>query len=53
VRQQTELETGQGEKRMSDFYVSWDEYNRSVEKLCVAVRDSGWEFNQIVCIARG
>jgi len=38
---------------MSDFYVSWDEYNRSVEKLCVAVRDSGWEFNQIVCIARG
>ena len=38
---------------MSDFYVSWDDYNRSVEKLCVAVRDSGWDFNQIVCIARG
>jgi uncharacterized protein len=37
----------------NDLYVSWDEYHRLIERLALAVHDSGWQFNQIVCIARG
>ncbi len=36
-----------------DLFVSWDEYHRLIERLALAVHDSGWQFNQIVCIARG
>ncbi|MGB7184944.1 MAG: phosphoribosyltransferase family protein [Burkholderiaceae bacterium] len=38
---------------MKDLYVSWDEYNRLIEKLVVKVFDSGWEFDAIICLARG
>ncbi len=38
---------------MKDLYVSWDEYNRLIEKLAIKVYDSGWEFDAIVCLARG
>lgn len=38
---------------MKDLYVSWDEYNRLIEKLVVKVWDSGWSFDAIVCLARG
>jgi hypoxanthine phosphoribosyltransferase len=38
---------------MADLYVSWDEYRASVEELARRIHVSGWEFNQIVCIARG
>jgi hypoxanthine phosphoribosyltransferase len=33
--------------------VSWDEYNVLVERLALKVFESGWQFNQIICIARG
>ena len=33
--------------------VTWDEYNRLVERLALAVYESGFRFNQIICIARG
>jgi len=33
--------------------VSWDDYNKLVERLALQVHDSGWKFNQIICIARG
>jgi hypothetical protein len=33
--------------------VSWDQYNRLVERLALAVYQSEWRFNQIICIARG
>ena len=33
--------------------VTWDEYNTLVERLAQAVYASGFEFNQIICIARG
>jgi hypothetical protein len=33
--------------------VSWDEYNVLVEKLAQFVHRSGFQFNQIICIARG
>jgi uncharacterized protein len=33
--------------------VTWDDYNKLVERLALQVHDSGWKFNQIICIARG
>ncbi len=36
-----------------DLYVSWSDYHRTIERLAVKVHDSGWAFDQIVCIARG
>jgi uncharacterized protein len=33
--------------------VSWDDYNKLVERLALQVHDSGWTFNQTICIARG
>ncbi len=38
---------------MPDLYVSWDQYNASVERLALNVYESGYAFNQIICIARG
>jgi uncharacterized protein len=38
---------------MGDLHVSWDDYHQSIEKLAVAVDQSGWNFNQIVCLAKG
>ena len=38
---------------MGDLYVSWTDYNRTIERLAATVHRSGWVFNQIVCIARG
>jgi uncharacterized protein len=36
---------------MSDLNITWEEYHQSIEQL--AEKISPWEFNQIVCIARG
>jgi len=38
---------------MSDLYVSWLEYHRNIEILALKVYQSDWEFNQIVCVAKG
>jgi len=38
---------------MSDLYVSWSEYHYKIECLAAKVYQSQWEFNQIVCLARG
>jgi hypothetical protein len=38
---------------MSDLYVSWDDYHHTIEKLAVLIDQSGWRFNQIVCLAKG
>jgi len=35
------------------LHVSWDQYNALVERLALAVYNSGFHFNQIICIARG
>ncbi|MFM2329474.1 MAG: hypothetical protein RLZZ494_1577 [Pseudomonadota bacterium] len=35
------------------LYVSWDEYHLLIEKLALKVHASGWEFDQILCLARG
>jgi hypoxanthine phosphoribosyltransferase len=36
-----------------NLYVTWDEYNRLVERLALIVHTSGFRFNQIICVARG
>jgi uncharacterized protein len=38
---------------MSDLYVSWSEYHQKIEQLAVKIYDSGWHFQQILCLARG
>jgi len=35
------------------LYVSHDEYNNLIEKLAIKVHQSGWEFDNILCLARG
>lgn len=35
------------------LYVSWDEYHMLIERLALKVANSGWEFDQILCLARG
>ena len=38
---------------MSDLYVSWSEYHRKTENLAAKIYESKWEFDRIVCLARG
>ena len=35
------------------LYVSWDEYHMLIERLALKVHNSGWQFDQILCLARG
>jgi uncharacterized protein len=35
------------------LYVSWDEYHLLTERLALKVHNSGWQFDQIICLARG
>ena len=35
------------------LYVSYDEYHNLIEKLALKVYQSGWEFDTILCLARG
>ena len=35
------------------LYVSYDEYHSLIEKLALQVHQSGWEFDTILCLARG
>ncbi|MEM7770393.1 MAG: phosphoribosyltransferase family protein [Cyanobacteria bacterium P01_E01_bin.6] len=38
---------------MPELYVSWSEYHETIERLAAIVYESDWQFNQIVCIAKG
>ncbi|HEY9645637.1 MAG TPA: phosphoribosyltransferase family protein [Chroococcidiopsis sp.] len=38
---------------MSDLYVSWSDYDQKIEHLIAKIHQSGWEFNQIICLAKG
>jgi hypothetical protein len=38
---------------MSDLYVSWSEYHHKIEQLAIKIHQDNWDFNQIVCIAKG
>jgi len=35
------------------LYVSYDEYHNLIEKLAIKINQSGWEFDTILCLARG
>ncbi|HCN88647.1 MAG TPA: nicotinate phosphoribosyltransferase [Oxalobacteraceae bacterium] len=35
------------------LWVSWGEYHQAIEKLALAVHESGWKFDQVLCLARG
>lgn len=36
-----------------DLWISWDDYHRLIERLALQVYESGWKFDQILCLARG
>lgn len=36
-----------------DLWVSWDEYHQLIERLVCQVHQSGWQMDQILCLARG
>ena len=38
---------------MADLYITWDDYHILIETLAIRVYESGWHFNQIVCLAKG
>lgn len=38
---------------MTEIYISWSEYYEKIERLAVKIYESKWQFNQIVCLAKG
>jgi hypoxanthine phosphoribosyltransferase len=34
-------------------WISWDDYHRATESLVKTVHQSGWQFDQALCLARG
>ena len=36
-----------------DLWVDWPNYHALIERLALLVHQSGWEFDQILCLARG
>lgn len=36
-----------------DLWISWDDYHRAIERLALIVHESGWKFDQVLCLARG
>ena len=30
---------------MNDLHVTWEDYNRLIERLAVIIHDSGWKFD--------
>ncbi len=36
-----------------DIWVDWETYHQLIERLIVVVDQSGWKFDQILCLARG
>ena len=36
-----------------DLWISWDEYHQAIVGLAHLVHDSGWKFDQVLCLARG
>ncbi len=36
-----------------DLWISWDQYHALIERLALNLHESGWQFDKIVCLARG
>lgn len=41
------------ESDTADLWIAWDEYHHAIERLALLVHESGWKFDQILCLARG
>ncbi|HWV62246.1 MAG TPA: phosphoribosyltransferase [Oxalicibacterium sp.] len=41
------------EPASSDLWVDWDTYHDAIERLALLVHESGWAFDQVLCLARG
>ena len=37
----------------NDLHISWERYEHDIERLAKKVYNDGFDFNQIVCIAKG
>ena len=35
------------------LWVGWPEYHRAIEELAALIHASGWQFDQVLCLARG
>lgn len=38
---------------MRDIYICWSKYHQTIEHLAAKIYHSQWQFNQIICLARG
>lgn len=38
---------------MTDLYVTWSDYHHKIETLAVKIYQSNWQFDHIVCLAKG
>ena len=38
---------------MKDLYVTWDEYHQLIEQLAMQIHLSGYQFDSLLCLARG
>ena len=38
---------------MADLHISWEDYRKKTEALAKQIYEDSWEFNQVVCIAKG
>ena len=38
---------------MTELHISFDEYRNKTEQLAAQIYKDGWNFNQVVCIAKG
>lgn len=38
---------------MPEIFVTWTDYHQKIEHLAKQIYDSGWEFNQVICLAKG
>ncbi|MEN9233576.1 MAG: phosphoribosyltransferase family protein [Gloeomargarita sp. DG02_4_bins_56] len=36
-----------------NYYITWEQYHQQIEQLAHIIHRSGWEFDQILAIARG
>lgn len=48
-----EFEGNSSRSRVQDLHITWAAYHHKIEALAVNIYRSGWEFNQIVCLAKG
>jgi hypoxanthine phosphoribosyltransferase len=42
-----------GESSDKHLWVSWEDYGNAIVELAHLIHESGWEFDQVLCLARG